>query len=309
VTERAPDPADPALVARLVGWARRLGGRAACGPVAVLAHRTGELVVRTGGVVVKAHAPDVRTADVRRRLAFADRLADVMLGPLAAASLSGRTVTLWPAGTALREADLPDVDWAGAGGMLAALHRTGCDRASPVPGCGAPARVRRAHRRLLAGPHATGRRALAVTAALATLPAWLLAGEVRSAGGRPRTLVHGDFHLGQLVHHAGRWRLIDVDDLGFGDPAWDLARPAAWYAAGVLDPDEWAAFLAGYRAAGGPAVPPDGDPWPVLDPFARALTAQIAALAIVNHDLDLAETYVACCRRIAAMYPAGAAGE
>lgn len=306
----APDPADPRLVARLVGWARRLAGRDACGPIAVLAHRTGELVLRAGGVVVKAHAPGVGLAGLRPRLALAERQREVMLQPLAGASLGGRAVTLWPAGTALREADLPGVDWRAAGRLLAALHRIPVP--AGLPGCGAPARVERARRRLMAGPHATGRRARAVVGALATVGEHDGRTDRPPPGARtdrPRTLVHGDFHLGQLVRHAGGWRLIDVDDLGFGDPAWDLARPAAWYAAGVLDPDEWAAFLAGYRAAGGPAVPPDGDPWPVLDPFARALTAQIAALAIVNHDLDLAETYVACCRRIAAMYPAGAAGE
>lgn len=50
----------------------------------------------------------------------------------------------------------------------------------------------------------------------------------------------------------GAWRLIDVDDLGLGVPAWDLARPAAWYAAGLLAPEDWLCFLDAYRAAGGP---------------------------------------------------------
>jgi aminoglycoside phosphotransferase (APT) family kinase protein len=293
------DPADPRLVARLLGWARRLAGREACRPVAVLAHRTDELVLRVGDVVVKAHAPGVRLAGLRRRLAIAERLAGVMLTPSAGAEFGGRTVTLWPAGTALREADLPTVDWAAVGGLLAALHRTPVP--ADLPDCGAPARVARARDRLLAGPAAAGRRAGAVLGALATVP--------QPDPDRPRTLVHGDFHLGQLVRHAGRWCLIDVDDLGVGDPAWDLARPAAWFAAGVLTPVEWAAIVAGYRAGGGPAIPADGDPWPALDPFARALTAQIAALSIVNGDLDVAETYVACCRRIITMYPLGAPGE
>jgi uncharacterized RDD family membrane protein YckC len=61
-------------------------------------------------------------------------------------------------------------------------------------------------------------------------------------------------------------------------------------------------FLAAYRAAGGPAVARDGDPWAALDVFARTLTAQTAALAIVNADLDTAETFVACCRRIGATH-------
>jgi aminoglycoside phosphotransferase (APT) family kinase protein len=134
-------------------------------------------------------------------------------------------------------------------------------------------------------------------------------GEADPPAARRRALTHGDFHLGQVVLVAGGWRLIDVDGLGLGDPVWDLARLAAWFACGVVPPAEWNRFLAGYRAAGGPAVPPDGDPWPALDAPARALVAQIAALAIVKGDLDLAETAVACCRRIVAMYPRDAAGE
>jgi hypothetical protein len=80
----------------------------------------------------------------------------------------------------------------------------------------------------------------------------------------------------------GPWLLIDVDDLGVGDPAWDLARPAAWYACGLLPPDEWSRFLTAYRGEGGPAVPSAGDPWPALDVPARALTVQTAALAVAK---------------------------
>nr|WP_232546792.1 phosphotransferase [Streptomyces antimycoticus] len=95
-------------------------------------------------------------------------------------------------------------------------------------------------------------------------------------------LCHGDLHLGQLIRHrATDWRLIDIDDLGLGDPAWDLARPAAWYAAGLLAPEDWDRFLGAYRAAGGPAAG-QGDPWPRLDVPARALTVQTAALALAK---------------------------
>jgi aminoglycoside phosphotransferase (APT) family kinase protein len=91
-------------------------------------------------------------------------------------------------------------------------------------------------------------------------------------------LVHGDWHLGQLgrLSAATPWLFIDIDDLGVGDPAWDLARPAGFWAAGLIPDDDWAAFLQSYREAGGPAVPP-GDPWSVLEPFARAAVIQAAA--------------------------------
>lgn len=113
----------------------------------------------------------------------------------------------------------------------------------------------------------------------------------------------------------GAWRLIDVDDLGLGVPAWDLARPAAWYAAGLLAPEDWLCFLDAYRAAGGPAAgPPGTDPWPELDVVARALTVQTAALALAkaaagNRGLDEGERLmVDSCARISALPPPARVG-
>lgn len=130
----------------------------------------------------------------------------------------------------------------------------------------------------------------AVRRALVTLP-----DSVWRAGSatRPVTLVHGDWHLGQLgrLPDTAPWLLIDVDDLGVGDPAWDLARPAGLWAAGLMPDDDWMAFIDSYRAAGGPAVP-DGDPWEVLEPFARAAVVQAAA----HHQDD--ELLLAACSRM-----------
>jgi aminoglycoside phosphotransferase (APT) family kinase protein len=141
---------------------------------------------------------------------------------------------------------------------------------------GAPARLARALARLGDGP----------VAAVIRRAADLL--EIPTG---PIHLVHGDFHLGQLGRDGQQWVLIDLDDLGAGDARWDLARPAGFWAAGMVPDADWHAFLHGYRQAGGPALP-DGDPWPALDSFARAAVVTAAA----NHPDD--ELLVAACARM-----------
>ncbi|MEU4930926.1 aminoglycoside phosphotransferase family protein [Streptomyces yokosukanensis] len=271
-----------------------------------LAERPDATVVRHADTVAKAHAPGTDPAELSLRLAMAARLPDALLPPLdlAPAPLGDRLVTFWPYGAPV-DPDTPEAaPWEATGALLAHLHRAApLDGLPPMRG---PAKAARAISRLrtaLRGvPHPA---AGPVLRAWAALPAWARA--EAPMPGTP-TLCHGDLHLGQLVRHPapdGPWRLIDVDDLGVGVPAWDLARPAAWYACGLLPPDEWTRFLGAYQRAGGPAVPMAGDPWPVLDVPARALTVQTAALALAKalaagRELDEVEQQlVGACVRMA----------
>lgn len=245
-----------------------------------------------GDVVIKVHRLGTDAAALAIRLRIAAGLGQPATGCLLAPledeprAVGDRWSTRWPRvdTVPVRPEELP---WVEAAQLLAQLHRAPVHVAIPH---GAAARVRRAVHQLPASA------APVVSESAATLPE-----QIREAGapGRPHTLVHGDFHLGQLGRPpGGGWRLIDIDDLGVGDPAWDLARPAGFWAAGLIDNDDWQAFLTAYREAGGPAIPASGDPWPILEPLARAAVVQAAA-AGAHRPLDETQVeLVAACARM-----------
>jgi hypothetical protein len=282
-----------------------------CGAT-TLADRPDATVVRHADTVAKAHAPDTTPADLTPRLAAAAHLPGIFLPPLGESpvDLHGRLVTFWPYGEPVDPENYASAPWEAAATLLARLHRT---PAPPgLPAMRGPVKAALAVARLLATTRR--RQVVQVLRAWRTLPAWARAETPMSDR---TTLCHGDLHLGQLVRHPapdGPWHLIDVDDLGVGEPAWDLARPAAWYACGLLSPDDWSRFLGAYRAAGGPAVPADGDPWPALDVAARALTVQTAARAIAKAaDADRAlddveQAVVDACDRMGSAPPQLAGG-
>ncbi|MBB4934619.1 hypothetical protein F4561_005439 [Lipingzhangella halophila] len=268
----------------------------------LLYDRKGSVLVRVADVVVKAHAEGDCAAGLTTRMRLAASTPGLLtpLGPPVQAA--GRTVTVWPYGTPVAAED--DPPWEEGARLLAQLHRH--PASDPTPACrGWAERVGRAVGRL---PGDDGDPAAAeIRRAYAGLPAWIRVPSEPAPGaaGASGGLVHGDWHLGQLVHaRADGWQLIDIADLGTGDPAWDLARPAALFASGLLPPEEWERFLAAYRAAGGPAVPADGDPWTTLEVPARAMVVQIAATRVgraraKGRALDeQEEPLVDICRRI-----------
>lgn len=288
----------------------------------VLSHRVDGLVVRHGDTVAKAHAidTDFPLLVTRVRVAAHPLLRHVLLPPLPAPLLrasdpnrlvdtlgDGRAVTRWPYGDPVDPEAPEAAPWAQTGVLLARLHTTPISQLpGPLPPMGGPTKAARALTRLreCASVRPFGDAVDAVERAWKALPDWAR-GEAAPPG--PWALCHGDWHLGQLVRHpapGGPWQMIDVDDLGVGPPSWDLGRPAAWYAAGLLTPREWGDFLSGYLSAGGPAIVTEADPWQSLDVPARALTVQTAALAVAKaregrRVLDEAEqALVDCCARM-----------
>jgi aminoglycoside phosphotransferase (APT) family kinase protein len=244
--------------------------------------RSGAQIDVDGDVVYKLHRPGTDPRALGIRLGIAAQSA-CLLTPLDTAPerVGLRWRTRWPRVETV--APQPEcLPWADAGRLLAGLHTEPLRQR--VPPHGWPRRLRRVVDTLRQTRDVTIRRAAAG-----------LPDAVWRAGSRdrPKTLVHGDWHLGQLgrLTPASTWTLIDVDDLGAGDPAWDLARPAGFWAAGLIPDDDWMTFVQAYRDEGGPALP-NGDPWPVLEPFARAAVVHAAA----NHPDD--ELLLAACARM-----------
>lgn len=226
------------------------------------------------GVIVKLHGPGTDRGRLLQRIRGIGELDQdrLWIQPLRYGTIpapQGRLATIWPRVTVLSTIDQPP--WEYLGGLLARLHQ--------MPLVGDLPRL---------GGHSRLRRAIDYLHQQQPQLRWVadlgedMAGKLETPA--QRTLAHGDFHLGQIGHTPLRrsWKLLDIDNFGIGDPAWDLSAVAGFNAAGLLDPQAWETFLAGYREADGPAVPATGDPWPRLADVSRAalITALVQALRL-----------------------------
>ncbi|HEX6057330.1 MAG TPA: aminoglycoside phosphotransferase family protein [Intrasporangium sp.] len=278
-------------------------------PVRWVTTPSGARLAFVGGAVLKLHHE--RTEDTaltaRVRAACESSLATVFVPPLTSEVVpapDGSLVTAWPEVRVLGVSDT--IPWPDVGTLLARLHRLPAPTTLPphVPSD----RLGRAVERARNLPDEADR-GLLVQLGERLLREVLKATDKTKRAQRHTTeltapqmssVVHGDFHLGQVGGWEGDWRLLDLDDVGVGDPAWDLARPAGFWAAGLVGDREWEEFLDGYRDAGGPAVPATGDPWPPLDLAARC-AVHIAAVRVLSRPVhsDLtADALLAACRRM-----------
>lgn len=224
-------------------------------------------------VMVRKHAPGAVRDVVAAQLAVAraEPHRRVLVAPLSAEPTTapdGRIVSLWPRVDPVSPDDAP---WAEAGALLARLHRL------PVPD-GLP---EHGGRRLVVRAR---ERAASLRPGGSTDVLRILADELLASWPAPTrtTLVHGDWHLGQLGRLPASGELLvgqpaasALDHLGVGDPAWDLARPAVLWSVGLLPDAAWRALVNAYTDAGGP-VPVSGRPWEALDFPARCLVLRLA---------------------------------
>lgn len=243
-------------------------------------------------VVVKLHPYGTDVVLLSERLHSITRpgVSQFWIQPLRALPMPaprGQLATIWPRVDVLAPTDEPP--WMRLGALLARLHQTPPSQSGCTPS-GAPARLARAitYLREHANDDFT----------------WLadFGDDLTRQLLRPgrTTLIHGDLHLGQLGRPVGgSWKLLDPDDTGLGDPAWDLARPAGLWAAGFLGDRSWNAFITAYQDADGPAVQPTGDPWTTLDLPAQAAIL-IATVQALRTAAPLAATrgLVDACRRM-----------
>lgn len=214
---------------------------------------------------------------VPERLALAEGLAGhgVFLPRLGDPwQVAGQWVSRWPRGQVVPGAGPDDAepDWAALGTALGLLHRAGADLLAASPHLGAVAprdgALLRARRAVDAAALAVADGTVVAEVRRGADPAAVL-GQVRAAHDLAlpvaaaaaarapgRAVVHGDWHLGQLVTWQGSLLHLDPDDVGVGAREHDLARLEAMALMGVLPHGAWRTWRGAHRQACGLDVDP-----------------------------------------------------
>lgn len=250
-------------------------------------YKRSETVTLDDVVMVKhASGTDADLLTAQLQVASADPWRNALLSPLRPAPIpapDGRLVTLWPRINKL-DAEEAKPPWREFGELLARLHRL------PIPDLqphGGRARLARSTTDA-AALHPGGPTDILRQLGLSLMRSW------PDGGNR---LVHGDAHLGNCGRLAdGRLVLLRVENLGLGNPAWDLGLFAGLFGAGLLADADWGTLLDGYFADDAEAR---RRPWPELDHPARCHLL-MAAVAEQRRDYtsSLAATLLETCVRM-----------
>ncbi|MBP9708853.1 MAG: phosphotransferase [Oligoflexales bacterium] len=274
----------------------------------VLSKRGSAYVVKYGNIVAKIHSTSTDIIELKSRIDLIgqESICNFFLQPLLrkVEIVKGRLLTLWPAGLTSESASVDRLDWKEHALLLAEFHKASFrieNKEQVLAKAGNEFRLQRMHSRFQASKNCKEKNY--VLGAFSTLTF----ADSKHGQNNACHVIHGDWHPGQVVQYNDNAKLIDIDDVGIGNPAWDLARPAAWYLASFLSDSIWQDFLDSYRDAGGPAIK-GKNPWEFLELPARTVVIQSAAKALIDTQTetrlldDFELELINMCRRIQALH-------
>ena len=259
------------------------------------------------GEVLKHHAGYIKPSEIERRLNLIslDALNSLFLQPLSQKPQldGGCALTIWPHATPFNpDSSSQDVPWNECAAHLAALHNADLDPGRIVLTSGWLPRLSRSLAKLR-GMLECAERSLILEASQ-TLPhfscsSWNLS---------QNSIIHGDWHPGQMVYFENRLVFIDIDDVGLGNRMFDLAKPAAFFLSGLLESNLWNEFRESYENSCQMAKVNRDHFWKDLELPARASVIQSAITALAHaseSDRKLADfeaELIKTCQRVTQCY-------
>jgi len=235
--------------------------------------------------VSKLHAQysNVSEIEVRLNLISLDSLRSQFLQPLSRKPevREGRALTLWPYAKPLPADSLEDVPWNDCAALIAALHKVELEPQLVALGSGWLMRLSRSIEKL-ERMSASAERSIILEAAQ-TLPLFSSASWTH----HKQSYIHGDWHPGQVAYYENKLVFIDIDDVGIGNRMFDLAKPAAYFLAGLLPNHMWKEFSEGYQNSCNMSQENRDTFWSELELPARAAVIQSAITALTHASENL----------------------